>query len=490
MSFGTFPEALENNAIDKEIRSRVALESKDAVWTYRQLAHSAGAIVNALAEAGAPRKSRVGLLAERNIYSIAALLGIMTGGHTVCPIDARLSAPDIRRRFRSAGIRWIIADSANEAKARQLGCVQVLNLKESLDSGFSPFYAVGPEDEALMLFTSGSTGAPKAVLLTHGNLMANALGVAERTGVTPDDRLLHAMPIFHTNGINNQLIVPLLCGAKVALLEKFRAETFFDEMQAWRPTYVTGVPTMFSRLLPFTPPKNAISELRFVRCGAAPLSEQLHKLVEEHLGVPLVLSYGLSEATCTSAMNPPAARKYGTVGTALSNQSISIRDPSNGKMLGPDEEGEICIAGPAVMKTYVPEQGPEVFYEGHCLRSGDIGKLDADGYLSITGRLKDVIIRGGENISPGSIESVLSSHRSIKECVVVGQADQDLGEVPVAFVVLNEAQRFEESALKNEIEEKLSRIHVPKYIFEVSSFPVNSIGKIDRKALKAQVRSK
>jgi acyl-CoA synthetase (AMP-forming)/AMP-acid ligase II len=243
---------------------------------------------------------------------------------------------------------------------------------------------------------------------------------------------------------------------------------------------------MYSRLLSFAPSAETRT-LRFARCGAAPLSEELHRRIEAHLGVPLVTSYGLSEATCTSVMNPPNACRFGTVGPALQGQFVEIRAPGSDQALSAGADGEICISGATVMKGYVPQQasadGPGIVRGW--LRTGDLGHLDRDGYLTVTGRLKDIIIRGGENLSPGLIESSLAAHPAVRSCAVVGAPDTDLGEVPVAFVVVREPGAVDDRALRDEVERRLSRIHVPARFVRVDALPENAIGKIDRKALQA-----
>jgi malonyl-CoA/methylmalonyl-CoA synthetase len=486
-SFASVAALLACQVQDSAVAKRIALESNQGSWTYRELAERVGRVVGALHSRGLARGDRVGLLVERGLDAIAGLFGVMAAGGAVCPLEPRLAAADLASRLDSAGIDWLLTDRSNAAKARELARPHTLALEDALDAAVAEFAALAPDDDALMLFTSGSTGRPKAVLLTHGNLLANAHGVVRRTAVTASDRLLHAMPLFHTNGVNNQLIVPFSQGATVSLVERFRAESFFDEVARWRPTYITGVPTMYSRLLAFRPPVDAMRGLRFARCGAAPLADDVHRKVEAHLGVPLVVSYGLSEATCTSTMNPPHARRFGTVGTALHDQRVRILAPGSDDELASGREGEICIAGPVVMKAYVPEQPPgdgPGLLRGW-LRTGDLGRMDADGYLSITGRLKDIIIRGGENLSPGLIEAALAAHRSVKACSVIGTPDADLGEVPIAFVVMQDGHRFDENSLKGQVEQRLSRVHVPARVVDVDVLPENAIGKVDRKVLKA-----
>jgi len=342
---------------------------------------------------------------------------------------------------------------------------------------------LSPADLAMMQFTSGSTGQPKGVLLTHGNLLCNAMGVIGHTNLTPADRLLHVMPLYHTNGVNNQLIVPFIAGASVALVDRFRAEDIEAQVALYRPTYMTGVPTMYSRIVPHLTDPAKRASLRFLRCGSAPITIELHKQIEEAFGIPLVISYGLSEATCTSTMNPPHARRVGTVGTVLEGQDVRLFKPGTTQEVARGAEGEICISGPCLMRGYVGAGGEQPILEGW-LRSGDLGRFDAEGYLAITGRIKDVIIRGGENLSPQLIEGILVEHPAVRACCVVAGSHADLGEVPIAFVTLRTGAQAREEDLKKLVGERLSRIYVPDEIRFVDALPENSVGKVDRKALR------
>lgn len=484
------PELILHTARDPALHGRVALATATQRVTYRELESRITCIAAALQADRLTRGERVGLLAGRSADAAAGLLGIMAAGGVACVLDTRAAPADLALRTRSAGIARLLIDDAHALLAEKINVNKINKLCKLQTASGTTVADLAATDDALLLFTSGSSGKPKAVLLSHGNLLANAQGVIERTGITPDDRLLHAMPLHHTNGINNQLIAPLACGATVILLERFRAETFFEETARHRPTYITGVPTMFARLLEHAPPADALRGLRFARCGSAPLAADVHRRIENHLGVALVVSYGLSEATCTSAMNPPAARRIGSVGTALAGQGIAIFAPQGEQALACGAEGEICIAGPALMQGYVTAgdgdtgDGPQL--RNGWLRTGDLGRLDADGYLSINGRLKDIIIRGGENLSPAAIEAALRRHAAVKSCCVVGVPHTDLGEVPAAFVVLHADQTATQDGLKGLVAEQLSRAHVPQHIIFMDALPEIGIGKIDRRALKMQ----
>src|SRR5574341_2589292 len=480
------PQLILSTARDPAIRARPALWAAGRALDYSALADAVTRVSGMLLESGLRRGERVALLAGRTTGAAAGLLGIMAAGGAACVIDPRLPAGELAVRLESAGIGWLLADAAHDASAGAAAQVKRVRLEDAARAAPSALDGLGREDDALLIMTSGSTGLPKAVLLTHGNLLSNAYGVAERTGVTPEDRLLHMLPLYHTNGTNNLLIVPFCCGASVVMLERFHPETFFHDITTHRPTYGTGVAPHYSRLLAHTPPRGALASLRFLRSGAAPLGAQLHRDIERHFGLPLLHSYGLSEDTCTAAMNPPAARRIGTVGTALAGQRIAVFAPGGETPVPTGSEGEICIAGPSLMKGYVPPagdgDGPSI--RNGWLRTGDLGWLDDAGYLTVSGRLKEIIIRGGENLSPGRIEEAILRDPSVRGCCVVGAPDADLGEVPVAFVVARDDVPVRDGAIQERVRAELPRSYVPARIIVLAALPEIGIGKIDRAALK------
>lgn len=321
------------------------------------------------------------------------------------------------------------------------------------------------------------------MLLSEANLLANAAQVAARTGLTADDRILHVMPLHHTNGINNNLIAPMMRGVEVVLTEGFRAETFFRTVAAERPTYFTGVPTMYWRLLqqPLVP--GCMRGVRFVRCGSAPLRPELEAEIETRLGVPVVTSYGLTEGTCTSTMTPPGASVRGSVGPALDGQEVAVVDPESGRDLPPGEVGEVVVRGPNVMRGYLDDaEATAAAVRGGRLHTGDLGLLDARGHLFLRDRLKDVIIRGGENVSPKEVEEALLTHPSVREAAVVGVPSAEFGEEPWAFVVVSDATPPE--ALQANARERLARFKVPRRILPLDDLPRNALGKIERSRLR------
>ncbi|CAB3686899.1 putative sulfoacetate--CoA ligase [Achromobacter mucicolens] len=470
-----------------EWAARPALVTAEETVNYADLRRRVGQAAGGLRAAGVAPGDYVGVAMERSLAQVLAILGVMAAGACPCPLEPRLSVEETARRVAAVGLTWMLADDDNAATARGCGlpAARVLDAAKIAQGGQDWSGAdVAPEAPGLLLFTSGSTGNPKGVLLSHRGIVNNARGVLAHTGLTPGDRLLHVMPLHHTNALNNQIFTPLLAGASVALAGRFRAQDMPGLLAAFRPTIITGVPTMYARMLELTFDPDSLAGLRFARCGSAPITEALHRRIEAFLGCPLVVSYGLSEATCTSTMNPPAARRVGSVGTVLEGQDVSLH-LSDGSLAPAGAEGEICIAGDSLMLGYLGVDSADAGAP-RLLRTGDLGRFDAQGYLMITGRIKDVIIRGGENISPALIEGVVTGMPGVAACCVVGAPDEDLGETPVIFVQGNGDCPPDAAAIQAEVLARLGRIYVPRDVIWVDRLPENAVGKVDRKALARQ----
>lgn len=463
---------------------RTALVGPFGAVSYAQLAHDIDAAAAAAHGWGLQRGDLVGMVARKTPEAIAGFFGLMQAGG--CPgfMEPGLAAEAVAGRMQAVGMQWLVVEEAGMGERMQalvpgLRCIALAALCGDaawIDDGLAP------DDRAQILFTSGSTGTSKGVLQPHRGLDRNANGVIAHTRITPSDRLLHVMPVHHTNGVNNQLIAPFLCGAQVVLIERFRAQDCVQQLRDYAPTYLTGVPTMYARMLPYLGEGERFPSLRFLRCGSAPITATLQEQIERAFGVELLVSYGLSEATCTSTMNPPGARRIGSIGTVLEGQQVRLFKPGTDEVVS-DGEGEIRIGGDILMLGYIGTDAAQPIEHGWLL-TGDLGRFDDDGYLSITGRIKDVIIRGGENISPALIEAELSRHPSVAECCVVGVPDADLGEVPFAYVVLRAGTGdIGQDELAALIRARLARAYVPAGIRFIDALPTNGVGKVDRRRL-------
>ena len=344
-------------------------------------------------------------------------------------------------------------------------------------------------DLALIVYTSGTTGQPKGVELTQANLSAMSATMIDSLELTGADHSLLILPLFHVNGLVVSILSPLRAGGRSTIVGKFSAQAFFQAVQTARPTFFSAVPAIYS-MLANLPPEVApdTSSLRFVACGAAPMPAALIGEIENRFGVVVIEGYGLSEATCASTANPlRGVRKPGTVGVALSGQAVKIMAP-DGSLLPVGERGEVVIQGPTVMRGYLnrPAATADALGDGW-LHTGDIGVLDEDGYLTLVDRVKDMIIRGGENIYPKEIENAIYSHPAVLEVAVVGKPHPVMGEEPVAFVSTKAGRSLTSAELLEHVADRLAAYKKPTEITFIDEVPKNPVGKIDKPRLRREL---
>ena len=346
-------------------------------------------------------------------------------------------------------------------------------------------------DVAMILHTSGTTSKPKRVPLTVANLCASAKHIATTLQFTPQDCGLNIMPLFHIHGLIAGLIAPISVGSRVFCTPGFNALRFFKWMEEAKPTWYTAVPTMHLAIASRAKHNLqtiAAHPLRFIRSSSSPIPPQLIDQIERLFSAPLVESYGMTEACHQMAANPlpPAKRKPGTVGTAAGPE-IRIRG-EDGSFLAPGEIGEVVIRGPNVTPGYESNDkaNAEAFVEGW-FRTGDQGMLDAEGFLSITGRLKEIINRGGEKISPREIDEILLDHVSVAQVVVFGAPHKRLGEEVAAMVVLHEGHECTERELQLFVSARVATYKVPKKVLFVEELPKGATGKLQRIGLAQRI---
>jgi acyl-CoA synthetase (AMP-forming)/AMP-acid ligase II len=343
------------------------------------------------------------------------------------------------------------------------------------------------DDIALVLHTSGSTGRPKRVPLRHFNLAVSSANVANTYELSQQDVSLCIMPLFHVHGLIASLMATLLSGGTVVVPTKFNALSFWRTVHEHQVTWYSGVPTMHQLLLARAHHKPAeAASLRFIRSCSAPLSPGLIHKIEGLFGVPFVEAYGMTEAAhqMTSNPLPPRHRKAGSVGVGAGLR-ISIVD-KEGNHLGTNQRGEVAIQGANVFRGYEnnAEANARAFVNGW-FRTGDEGMLDTDCYLHLTGRIKDIIIRGGENIAPHEVDEILLRHPAVAAAVTFGYVHPTLGEEVAAAVVLDEGHDATELALIKHCRELLAEYKCPKKIHLVKSIPTTATGKIRRRAVAA-----
>ncbi|MBM3335174.1 AMP-binding protein [Candidatus Sumerlaeota bacterium] len=363
---------------------------------------------------------------------------------------------------------------------QQIDAAVALAAPAALESGASD-----PDRTACVIYTSGTTGLCKGVVLSHHNLLSNCEGMRQVLDVLPSDVFLTVLPLFHSFGLSTAMLLPLLSGSTMVLMRRFHPVTAADLIEREKVTALLMVPSMFALLMRAAASNpSRLSSVRLAISGGAALPMSLADAFEQRIGFPLFQGYGLTETSPVVAANHPGARRWGSVGQTLPDVRVEIRD-DDGRPLPSGQVGEICIHGPNVMRGYFrnPDATAQAIDPNGWLRTGDLGYLDADGFLFVTGRKKDMIIFGGEKIFPQEVEHVLLSHPAVAEAVVIGVSDPLAGERPKAFVVLNEGATFDERSLRQWCAQRLAGFKIPREFQVVAELPKNPIGKILRREL-------
>ena len=475
----------------------VIVPEMDIRVTYDSLRQQVLAMADALASAGIRRGDRVALVLPNGLPAIVSFLAASIAG-TAAPLNPAYPYEEFLFFLGDTDARILICPPVEAEYARSAAAdrkIPVFSVEMSdqgtvhlVDSPKGVSVTVPTADDiALVLHTSGSTGRPKRVPLRHFNLAVSSANIANTYALSEEDVSLCIMPLFHIHGLMASTMATLLSGGAVVVPTRFNALAFWRTVREYRVTWYSGVPTMHQLLLARTreKPEEAAS-LRFIRSCSAPLSPELIHKMEGIFGVPFVEAYGMTEAAhqMTSNPLPPRHRKAGSVGVGAGTR-ISIMD-AQGNHLGNDQRGEVVIQGANVFRGYEnnPEANARAFVSGW-FRTGDQGFLDEDCYLHLTGRIKDIIIRGGENIAPHEIDEVLLKHPAIAAAVTFGFLHPTLGEDVAAAVVLHQPGSETELSLLKHCRDHLAEFKCPKKIYIVESIPTTTTGKIRRRVVAA-----
>src|SRR5580700_7353297 len=463
--------------------------------TYDSLRRQVLEMANALASAGIRRDDAVAIALPNGLPAIVSFLAASIAGKAA-PLNPAYPYEEFHFFLGDTNARILLCPAVGAEFARTAATdlkIPVLSVEMNergnvhLTGAPTGATATNPtaDDIALILHTSGSTGKPKRVPLRHFNLAVSSANIANTYSLSEEDVSLCIMPLFHIHGLIASTMATLLSGGAVVVPTKFNALSFWRTVREHRVTWYSGVPTMHQLLMARTHHKPAEADtLRFIRSCSAPLSPELIHRIEGLFGVPFVEAYGMTEAAhqMTSNPLPPRHRKAGSVGVGAGLR-ISIMD-KEGNHLGTNHRGEIAIQGANVFRGYEnnPDANARAFVNGW-FRTGDQGYLDEDCYLHLTGRIKDIIIRGGENIAPHEVDEILLRHPAVAAAVTFGCAHPTLGEEVAAAVVLHEPHGATESALIKHCRELLAEYKCPKKIYLVKSIPTTATGKIRRRAV-------
>jgi long-chain acyl-CoA synthetase len=453
---------------------------------------------------------RVALLLENDEDFIYTCFGALKAGAVVVPLNTFLTAPEFEYILNDAAVKVLVTSDRFASlvrrfsdRIRSLESIVTVGredigkdtwLHEELLKGMPE---TNPEDrarrnhDAVIIYTSGTTGKPKGAILTHENLLSNVVSSGRSVKITKRDRLLLVLPMFHSFTITACIFMPVAVGARIIVVEKLRSLSHVLKSALFhRATIFIGIPHIYDVMAqrPFPWWIRLFLKLRLCVSGSAPLAEATLKGFEEKLKIPLLEGYGLSETSPVVSINPlQGVRKPGSVGRPIPEVSVSIFSGS-GEMLPPGEIGEIAVKGPNVMRGYLnhPRETKETI-RGGWLFTGDIGKMDEDGYIYILDRKKDMILFHGMNVYPREIEEVLYGHPAVVEAAVVGKPDTHRGEIPVAFVSLRNGEDLRPADLIRFCRRSLAAYKVPHTIRVLDKLPRTATGKILKRDLKNRV---
>ena len=482
--------------------SRIFLERPDGTTlSYGDLLDLSGRVAKVLVELGVRPDDRVAAQVEKSAEALMLYLGTLRAGAVYLPLNTAYTAAEIRYFLGDAEpalfvcrpeLRELLAGIAAELGVRKvetLGERQDGSLMQRVFAAAPRFEDVprGADDLAAILYTSGTTGRSKGAMLTHRNLASNAQALAETWRFTADDRLLHALPIFHSHGLFVATNVVLSVGASLILLPRFDADEIIRLLP--KATAMMGVPTFYTRLLArpdFT--RERVAHMRLFVSGSAPLSAETHREFRERTGHAILERYGMTETNMNTSNPYDGPRVAGSVGLPLPGVEIRVAEPRTGHPLPQGEIGVIEIRGPNVFKGYwrMPEKTKAEFREDGFFVSGDLGFIDEKGYVHIVGRDKDLIISGGFNVYPKEVEAAIQALPGVADAAVIGVPHPDFGEGVVAVVVPQAGARLDERQMQTALAGELAKYKLPKRIFFADALPLNAMGKVQKNELRTR----
>ena len=462
---------------------------------YAELARGCRSVAGLLQQQGARPGDTVSLVMPNGLQTLRLLLAAMHSGMCVNPVNLVAQPEQMRYVLQHSDCRVVCVAPEWEARVRALlegvgreVSVWVIDPDAAALPGEADMPPVdlappSPDAMALLMYTSGTTGQPKGVMLTQANLAANALAISREHGLDAHDRVLAVLPLYHINAFMVTMLAPLAHGGSLALPQRFSAGRFWQQAAQTQCTWINVVPTMISYLIEGgTPPDGETAGIRFCRSASAALSPEHHRTFEAVFGIGIVETMGLTETAAPSFSNPmePTERKLGSVGRATGCEARVIDAASN--VVADGTTGELAIRGPNVMRGYYKndEATRASFTPDGWLRTGDLGYRDADGFFFVTGRIKELIIKGGENIAPREIDEALLQHPAVREAAAVGIPDRHYGQEIGVCIVLRGDLPCDEASLRAFCEAALGHYKTPRHFRFVDDLPRGPSGKVQR----------
>ena len=490
-----FPESLDTVAVETD---------NGLIYSWRDLERASAMMANLLDSLNLPAGARVAVQVEKSVEAMVLYLATLRAGYVFLPLNTAYQSAEIEYFIGNAEPAVVVCSGRNFGWVSKIafksGTQNVFTLDDDrtgslLDraaqcSNQHEIAVVGKDDLAAILYTSGTTGRSKGAMLSHGNLLSNALVLKEYWGWKKGDVLIHALPIFHVHGLFVALHGALINGSKMFWMSKFDPKKVVEKLP--EATVFMGVPTLYVRLL--AEPgltREACGNMRLFVAGSAPLLIETFNEWKERTGHIILERYGMSE-TAMLASNPyeGGERRGGTVGFALPGVSLRVVG-DDGEPLPDGEIGGIQVKGPNVFQGYwrMPEKTAEEFTADGYFKTGDVGKIDKDGYIAIVGRSKDLIISGGYNVYPAEIEGYINDMPGVAESALVGVPHPDFGEVGIAVVIPKPGASLNAAQILAELKAKLANFKIPKQCFVVNELPRNTMGKVQKNLLREQYKT-
>ena len=467
----TIRHYVELQARARGARTYLISPEKDLHLTFAALEREALALCGALAARGLRPGDKVGFYCVNGRRTAVTFLGTMYGGYVSVPLNLVSQPAQLEYVIRHAGVKLIFADRDNAARLPACDVpVELIDVDRPCEE--PPFVTPAPreDDPALLMYTSGTTGRPKGCLLSQRNVVSGGLYVQQAHALTERDRVLSSLPLYHINGQIVATVSPLVHGGSVVAPHRFSVSKFWELLARYECTWFNVVPTIIAYLLSTHRPQD-LPAVRFGRSASAPLPPELHREFERKFGLSIIETFGMTETAAPVFSNPldPSRRKYGSVGQPVGNQAKI-------------DNGEILVKGDNVMRAYYedPEATRKAFTADGWLRTGDLGQVDDEGFYFVTGRLKELIIKGGENIAPREIDDVLYRHPAVLEAAAVGIPDALYGQEILAAVVLKPGAAASEDELRAFCERELGRFKTPKAFRFLAELPKGPSGKVQR----------
>ncbi len=467
-------------------------------YTYQDIDRESARLARFLVERGIKTGDRVSVQVDKSPFALSLYLACLRGGFVFHPLNPSYQPAELEYFLGNAAPTLVVCDSrkltAIQPLAENAGINQVLTLDGdghgslfdlSRDTASDPILVPrDTNDLAALLYSSGTTGVPKGIMLTHGNLLSNALSLVAAWEFSDQDRLLHALPMFHVHGLFISLGCVLLSGASMRWLDAFDTATVISSLPEC--TVMMGVPTYYTRLLNNADFTAAVTKnVRIFFSGSAPLLEETFAAFESRTGHRILERYGMTETNVITGSPLNGERRPGTVGVPIPDVQIRIVDDSGGD-LPPDEVGNIQVRGPNVFAGYwqLPDKTAEDFTNDGFFNTGDKGKISDDGYTSIVGRAKDIVITGGLNVYPKEVELFIDDLDGVKESAIIGVPHADFGEAVVAVIVRDSKGTIDEESVIRSAKESLADFKIPKHVVFIDELPRNSMAKVQKNILR------